>query len=101
MSGKTAEKMIRKTVFGAKIEHHIVHSYGREPIETVKITDDLFQNLQTDPFIVERHCGKVMNHPCTFVRPDHRNMSVDSAVSLVGHLGDDFRIIMIKFPIGF
>ena len=54
MSGKTAKKMIGKTVFGTKIKHHIVHSDGRETIETVKITDDLFQNLQTDPFIVER-----------------------------------------------
>ncbi len=51
MSGKTAKKMIGKIVFGTKIEHHIVHSEGGETIHAIKITEDLFQNLQTDSLI--------------------------------------------------
>ena len=101
MPGKTAKKMIGKNVFGTKIEHHIIHSGGGETIETINITEGLFQNLQSCPLIVERTSGKVMNHPCPLVGVDHGDVSVDPAVSLISQLSNEFRVIAIKLPIGF
>ena len=101
MSGKTAKKMIGKTVFGTKIEHHIVHFDGRETIETIEVMHDLVSGLEDRSsyyLAVLRQGDEPSRSAC---RIGAWRLSVDLAVSLVGYLGEDFRVIAIKPPIGF
>ena len=62
---------------------------------------EILQHKEPHVFPVQGSRREVMDHPCTLIRPNEGDMTVDVSVFLAGEVGLDLLIFLVESTVGF